>query len=178
MEGVVQEGAAQDSNKTVAGKLSSVFCNLHTIDGRHGLRLEVPDSTSVELQCPELTWGFVSTWMSANMILDIRANFSLLERAVLQFDSRFTLRAIRLISTLRKRLDDVTLCEVIALTYPPGHRTASVLIKATGIDGDAFQKILKNVESATNGGAQIAKNEVIPEIDIYIAILIQVGFNQ
>jgi 26S proteasome regulatory subunit N3 len=96
---------------------------------------------------------------------------------VVQFDSRFTLRAIRLISTLRKRLDDVTICEVIALTYPPGHRTASVLIKATGIDGDAFQKILKNVgEGATNGGAQIAKNEVIPEIDIYLAILIQVGF--
>jgi hypothetical protein len=50
MEGVVQEGTVQDSNKTVAGKLLSLFFKPHIIDCHLGLRLEVPDTTSAALQ--------------------------------------------------------------------------------------------------------------------------------
>lgn len=106
---------------------------------------------------------------------DIRSNFTLLERAVAQFDARFTLRALRSISSLRKRLTDRVLCSVIVLTYSPTNPTARILIEGIGMDGKAIQAVAAQYkeEIATIKGST---KEVIPEIDIYIAILIQVGF--
>lgn len=105
---------------------------------------------------------------------DIRSNFTLLERAVAQFDSRFTLRALRSISSLRKRLTDRVICSVIVLTYTPSNPTARILIEGLGMDGEAIQSVASQYkeEIASNKGNT---KEVIPEIDVYIAILIQVG---
>jgi len=96
----------------------------------------------------------------------IRANFSLLERAVAQFDSRFTLRALRSISGLRKQLDQQVLGHVIASSCPPG-QSASVLLQATGLDEDAADELLEAVKSPPT-------KKPIPEIEIYLGILIQV----
>src|SRR6185436_4120256 len=63
---------------------------------------------------------------------DILSNFSLLEKAVAQFDTRFTLRALRSISSLRKKLDGRILCQAILVTYPPSNSSAKVLLEATG----------------------------------------------
>jgi 26S proteasome regulatory subunit N3 len=104
---------------------------------------------------------------------DIRANFILLERAVAQFDSRFTLRALRSISSLRKRLTDRVLCSVIILTYSPNNTTARTFIEYIGMDGEAIQ----NVVSQYKEEVQLNKNstkEPLPEVDVYIAILLQV----
>lgn len=106
-------------------------------------------------------------------VKDIRSNFTLLERAVAQFDARFTLRALRSISSLRKRLDERVLCSVIVLTYSPSNATARVLIEAIGMDGEAIQAVVAQYKD------EIQKNkgnpkEPLPEIDVYIAILIQV----
>src|SRR5450759_3690375 len=43
---------------------------------------------------------------------EIRAQFPLLERAVAQFDTRFTLRAIRSISSLRKKLGETKIASL------------------------------------------------------------------
>ena len=104
---------------------------------------------------------------------DIRGSFVLLERAVAQFDTRFTLRALRSISSLRKRLTDRVLCSVIVLTYSPSNATARVLIEAIGMDGKTIQGVVAQYkeEIAQNKGNP---KEPIPEIDVYIAILIQV----
>ncbi|KAF2711742.1 hypothetical protein K504DRAFT_465481 [Pleomassaria siparia CBS 279.74] len=106
-------------------------------------------------------------------VADIRASFILLERAVAQFDTRFTLRALRSISSLRKRLTDRVLCSVIVLTYSPSNTTARVLIEAIGMDGKTIQGVVAQYkeEIALNKGNP---KEPIPEIDVYIAILIQV----
>jgi 26S proteasome regulatory subunit N3 len=106
-------------------------------------------------------------------VKDIRANFTLLERAVAQFDSRFTLRALRSISSLRKRLDDRVLCSVIVLTYSPSNATARVLIEAIGMDGDVIQDVVGQYKEEIQGNKANPK-EPLPEIDVYIAILIQV----
>lgn len=105
-------------------------------------------------------------------IADIRNNFALLERAVAQFDTRFTLRALRSISSLRKRLTDQVLSEAIILTYPANNPTAKVLIDATGMGGGLVSKIV--AQHADQGISKQNGKEVIPEIDVYIAILIQV----
>jgi 26S proteasome regulatory subunit N3 len=104
---------------------------------------------------------------------DIRGNFVLLERAVAQFDTRFTLRALRSISSLRKRLTDRVLCSVIILTYSPNNATARNFIEYIGMDGEAIQSVVSQYKEEV----QLNKNntkEPLPEVDIYIAILIQV----
>ncbi|KAF2455296.1 proteasome regulatory subunit C-terminal-domain-containing protein [Lineolata rhizophorae] len=120
---------------------------------------------------------------AANTAKDIRGNFALLERAVAQFDTRFTLRALRSISSLRKRLSPRIICQAIVMTYPQGDPTAKTLMQATGESPDALRDVLAKVEDmqmtdavTTNnaGSKQKEPKEVIPEIDIYIAILIQV----
>lgn len=84
---------------------------------------------------------------------EIRAQFPLLERAVAQFDTRFTLRAIRSISSLRKKLSDT--------------RIASLDVKkpVRELLADTEKQLFKAVE---------AKKESIPEFNIYLGILLQV----
>ncbi|KAJ6287191.1 26s proteasome non-atpase regulatory subunit 3 [Bipolaris maydis] len=106
-------------------------------------------------------------------IADIRSNFVLLERAVAQFDTRFTLRALRSISSLRKRLTDRVLCSVVILTYSPNNATARTFIEYIGMDGEAIQSVVSQYKEEV----QLNKNstkEPLPEVDVYIAILIQV----
>lgn len=82
---------------------------------------------------------------------DFKTNFLLLERAVAQFDTRFALRALRSISSLRKKLAETKL--------------AQLNIKKP------LKDLLPEAEKALTGEA---KKDSIPEIRIYIAILIQV----
>lgn len=106
-------------------------------------------------------------------VTEIRSNFALLERAVAQFDARFTLRALRSISSLRKRLTDRVLCTVIVVTYSAKNPTARLLIQAVNMEPED----LKSVADQHKDAVQALKNsnkEPIPEIDVYIAILLQV----
>jgi len=107
---------------------------------------------------------------------DIRANFALLERAVAQFDARFTLRALRSISSLRKRLDQKTLCDVIISAYPAESDTAKTLIQAAGIDSSMVKSMSEQASKlkANGSSTKSSVHDVAPEIDIYLAILIQV----
>jgi 26S proteasome regulatory subunit N3 len=82
---------------------------------------------------------------------DFKTNFLLLERAVAQFDSRFTLRALRSISSLRKKLAET--------------KIAQLDVKRP------IKDLLPEVEKELTGEA---KKESVPEIRIYIAVLIQV----
>jgi 26S proteasome regulatory subunit N3 len=109
-------------------------------------------------------------------LVAIDADCSFLERAVERFDSRFTLRALRSISALRKKLDAKILFEAIITRYNFRDKTAGVLIKATGIQEDDARSVQKEVEKRTGIPLEkdINKKDVIPEVDIYLAILIQV----
>lgn len=104
----------------------------------------------------------------ADVLPSIKFNFSLLERAVTQFDSRFTLRALRSISSLRKHLTADILSQVVATTYPTGNETAAILLKAIGLDQRKAQEVMKT------GEKYVVSKEPIPEVDIYLGILVQV----
>lgn len=51
---------------------------------------------------------------------EIKINVALIERAVSTLEPRFTLRVLRTLAALRKRLDSTTLTESIEGVYPPG----------------------------------------------------------
>lgn len=108
----------------------------------------------------------------------------MLDRAVTLFDARFTLRALRSISSLRKRLTPDILASVIAETFSPTSATANVakqLLAAIGKEdvslgrqsGSEMEIDSEPKAPAKNGNKKETK-EVIPEIDIFLSILVQV----
>ncbi|KAI1760182.1 proteasome regulatory subunit C-terminal-domain-containing protein [Hypoxylon sp. FL1150] len=117
-------------------------------------------------------------------VADIKSNFALLERAVTLFDARFTLRALRSISSLRKRLTPDILAQVVAETFSPTSPAASVakqLLVAIGKEDVALGRQSSSEMEIDNEPKASAKNgnkkeikEVIPEVDIFLSILTQV----
>ncbi|KAI1111180.1 putative proteasome regulatory particle subunit [Nemania sp. NC0429] len=117
-------------------------------------------------------------------IADIKSNFALLDRAVALFDSRFTLRALRSISSLRKRLTPEILAHVISETFPATSASASVakqLLVAIGKGDVALgrqpsveMEIDSDPKAPKNNGGKKETKDIIPEIDIFLAILTQV----
>lgn len=111
---------------------------------------------------------------------DIKSNFPLLERAVALFDARFSLRALRSISSIRKRLTPDILAQVIAETYPSTSPIAKSLLVALDRENITFGKPVSNemeidIESKTRNGKKEPK-EIIPEIDVFLGILTQIYY--
>ncbi|KAK7736441.1 26S proteasome non-ATPase regulatory subunit [Diaporthe eres] len=120
----------------------------------------------------------------AQAVSDVKSNFALLDRAVALFDARFTLRALRSVSSIRKRLTPDILAQVIVETFPATVTSGNVakqLLIALGkehlpLGQQSAADSAMDVDSKTlakNGGKKEIK-EVIPEIDIFLGILVQV----
>ncbi|KAI5921974.1 proteasome regulatory subunit C-terminal-domain-containing protein [Camillea tinctor] len=117
-------------------------------------------------------------------IADIKSNFALLDRAIALFDARFSLRALRSISSLRKRLTPDILAQAIAETFPPTSPSATVakqLLTAVGKPdvplgrpSSTEMEVDSEPKTQTKNGAKKENKDVIPEIDIFLSILIQV----
>lgn len=106
--------------------------------------------------------------------LDIKSNFTLLERAVSHFDPRFTLRVLRSISSMRKHITPDVLAEVIVENYPSSNLTASFLLGAidqTGAFDSAVASSKMDIESEKT---KSTPKEILPEIDTYLSILVQI----
>ncbi|KUJ14892.1 uncharacterized protein LY89DRAFT_783948 [Mollisia scopiformis] len=116
----------------------------------------------------------------AKAVADIKSNFPLLERAVTLFDARFSLRALRSISSIRKRLTPDILAQVIAETYPSTSPAAKSLLLAIDRDYVSFTKpAATEMEIDGESKGKLAKKEqkeIIPEVDIFLGILIQIYF--
>jgi 26S proteasome regulatory subunit N3 len=117
-------------------------------------------------------------------INDIKSNFALLDRAVALFDARFSLRALRSISSIRKRLTPDILAQAISETYTSssaGASGAQQLLLAIGRPDVSLgrqpgpeMEIDSDSKASGKNGAKKELKEVIPEIDIFLAILTQV----
>ncbi len=111
--------------------------------------------------------------------LVIKNDFSLLEKAVALFDARYTLRALRSISTIRKTLNADILAQVITETYQSSSATAKTLLtalnKADSPFGQADSEM--DIDSATKSPTKKERTTaVVPEIDVFLGILVQVLF--
>ncbi|KAF4620205.1 hypothetical protein G7Y89_g14618 [Cudoniella acicularis] len=117
----------------------------------------------------------------AKAVSDIKGNFPLLERAVTLFDARFSLRALRSISSIRKRLTPDILAQVITETYPSTSPAAKSLLVAVDRENASFTKPTSNEmevdgESKASKTAKKESKDVIPEIEIFLGILIQIYY--
>ncbi|PUU76404.1 proteasome regulatory subunit C-terminal-domain-containing protein [Tuber borchii] len=100
-------------------------------------------------------------------INEIKENFTLLERAVTLFDARFTLRVLRSLSSLRRRLNPEILSKIVAETYPGDHPSSRRLTTAIGSSATGME-LDSPSEGPKDGGA------LLPEIDIYLHLLVQI----
>jgi len=111
-------------------------------------------------------------------VADIKSNLVLLERAVSQFDPRFTLRVLRSIPSGRKYLSADVLAQVVMDTYPTPTPTAVSLLSAVKGDPSFPDHTVEEWHSKREGSlAAPAKNalkDVLPEIDVYLSILVQI----
>lgn len=114
------------------------------------------------------------------LVPDIKANFQLLEKAVSQFDARFTLRVLRSISSVRKLLSPDLLAQVVTETYNSSSLTAKTLLAALGREDAAFNSSdssemdidQPSKEKASKAAA--GPKETLPEVDTYLSILVQI----
>lgn len=119
-------------------------------------------------------------------IADIKSNFALLDRAVTLFDARFTLRALRSISSLRKRLTPEIIAQAIAESFPATSSSTSVAKQllatigkqdvALGRPSGSEMEVDSETKAPAKNGSKKDKEskELIPEVDIFLGILIQV----
>ena len=115
---------------------------------------------------------------------DIKSNFALLDRAVALFDARFSLRALRSISLIRKRLTPDIIGQAIVETFPATVTSGNIakqLLMAVGRESMQLGRQGGSDTEMDGSEAKTAKNgtkkenkEIIPEIDIFLGILIQV----
>ncbi len=103
---------------------------------------------------------------------DIKSNFVLLERAVTQFDPRFTLRVLRSISSVRKQLTADVLAQVITETYHNSTPTSTYLLNALRKDNVFPTQLVQDWQEVPKPAT--APKEVLPEIDVYLSILCQI----
>ncbi|RMD39334.1 hypothetical protein DV735_g5793, partial [Chaetothyriales sp. CBS 134920] len=110
-------------------------------------------------------------------INEIKANFALLERAVSQFDARFSLRVLRTIPAVRPQLTADVIATVVIDAYATPTPTALSLLRAVSNDpafpAQLAQQWSQQKEQAHKNGAAGGK-EPLAEIDVYLSILVQV----
>ena len=116
--------------------------------------------------------------MQANDVPDIKANFASLERAVTQFDARFTLRVLRSISSVRKYLSPSLITQVITETYSSNSAIAQTLLAALGKEDAPFESPDAASEMDVDGQPRDKPSnklkDVLPEVDTYLSILVQI----
>ncbi|KAG6100998.1 hypothetical protein E4U30_003316 [Claviceps sp. LM220 group G6] len=124
--------------------------------------------------------------LAAQTVADIKSNFALLDRAVALFDARFSLRALRSISLFRKRITPDIIGQVVVDTFhatPPTSSSSSgiaqSLLAAVERENMPFDRQTGSEMEVDSGDAKSVKtkkeaSEIIPEIDIFLGILIQV----
>ena len=129
---------------------------------------------------PILTLSFLHANPSC---ADIKANFLLLERAVAQFDARFTLRVLRSISSVRKHLSPDLLTQLITETYTSTNPIAKTLLAALGKENASFENSDESLEMDIDGQTKdkmqagktsSSSKEILPEVDTYLSILVQI----
>ncbi|TEY39426.1 hypothetical protein BOTCAL_0457g00050 [Botryotinia calthae] len=169
-----------------------------TKEGEEEMTVVVPPSKSSKLSAPPPKDGDGDVAMDGSLegeegagvekvdpvtkaVADIKSNFPLLEKAVALFDARYTLRALRSISSIRKHLTADILARVITETYPTATQQAKALLIGIDRENATFNKaspsemeIDSDSKSAKNGKKE--PKEIIPEIDIFLSILVQIFF--
>lgn len=85
------------------------------------------------------------------------------------FDARFTLRVLRTLSSLRRRLDPEIIARVVTETYPVEHVSSRRLLTAIG-----STETVMEVDTSAEGTRESTNGPLLPEIDVYLHLLVQI----
>ncbi|KAH9973806.1 PCI domain-containing protein [Lactifluus volemus] len=100
-------------------------------------------------------------------VSEIKSNVTLIERAVSTLEPRFTIRVLRSLTALRKRLDDKALCDAVCEVYPQDSPVRVSLL--SWLPAAPVQDESMEVDSAPSPRPP---SETVPEIEIYFRLLI------
>ncbi|KAG6330713.1 hypothetical protein ID866_8376 [Astraeus odoratus] len=107
---------------------------------------------------------------------EIKLNVTLIDRAVVELEPRFTHRVLRSLTALRKRTDDKVLRSAIEENYPAGVYYALNLYRAvikTITGADRAMDVDSAAETTTTTPAQSKpSSDPVPEVEIYLRLLI------
>ncbi|KDQ58425.1 hypothetical protein JAAARDRAFT_34215 [Jaapia argillacea MUCL 33604] len=100
---------------------------------------------------------------------EIKSNIALIERAVATIEPRYTLRVLRTLTALRKKLDDKVLQDAIEDVYPKDSAVKKALLswlpEASAVDHSM------DVDAAPTQSTPITSDPV-PECEIYLRLLL------
>jgi 26S proteasome regulatory subunit N3 len=100
-------------------------------------------------------------------VSEIKSNVTLIERAVSTLEPRFTIRVLRSLTALRKRLDDKALCDAISEIYPQDSQVRSSLL--SWLPASPTQDESMEVDPSPSPKTP---SETVPETEIYFRLLI------
>ncbi|VEU19402.1 DEKNAAC100528 [Brettanomyces naardenensis] len=92
---------------------------------------------------------------------------ALIERSAQNFDPRYILKVFRELTPVRKEITSDTLVSLIESVYPPTNSHRAYLLEALSADPSAEM----DTEDDDN---QVPKRNPIPEVDIFIHLLVQI----
>ncbi|KAK9390637.1 proteasome regulatory subunit C-terminal-domain-containing protein [Lipomyces mesembrius] len=105
--------------------------------------------------------------ITALVLNDIKQNFVFLDKAAVNFEPRFSMRVLRGLGNLRRRLTPDILVSTVDAAYPsPSHKSAALILKYLGKE----ESTMEVDESSSDSSTPV----VLPEIDIYVLVLLQV----
>ncbi|KZT25725.1 PCI-domain-containing protein [Neolentinus lepideus HHB14362 ss-1] len=100
--------------------------------------------------------------------VEIKSNVALIERAVATLEPRFTMRVLRTLTALRKRLDDAVLRDAVEEVYPKESSTKKTLLSWLPATSSADH----SMDIDTTPTPSKATSEPVPECEIYLRLLI------
>ena len=107
--------------------------------------------------------------MVANtFISDVQQNFAYLEKAVSNFDPKYTLQVLRGLPALRKRITSNVLVKVIESAYPVNEPSRKILLSYSGAPASSIEDDSMDVDEP------LAAVSILPEVDIFLHLLVQV----
>ncbi|KAK9453945.1 proteasome regulatory subunit C-terminal-domain-containing protein [Dipodascopsis uninucleata] len=108
--------------------------------------------------------------VAAMVLNDIKQNFGFLEKAALNFEPRFSMRVLRGLGALRRRLTTEIMVSAIQAAYTtPNYPSAVLALKYLDKESSSME-----VDESTINDEESEPTPVLPEIDIYVLVLMQV----
>ncbi|VDC02726.1 unnamed protein product [Peniophora sp. CBMAI 1063] len=102
-------------------------------------------------------------------VAEIKANASLIERAVATLEPRFTHRVLRTLTALRKRLDDKALKDAVTEVYPKESATKSALLALIPTSSEGSMDIdAPSIAPASKPPT----SDPVPEVEVYLRLLV------
>lgn len=167
--------------------------------------VEKPENAEPRVQTPSVTQGkrhesiesaslgWLTLLFSMGSHTEIKQNIVLITRAVHNLEPRFTARVLRTLTGLRRRMYREALSSVVESTYPSDSPIKSSLIELVGLlptqssraepssasitQGTKDMEIdePKQPERAASPASTTVPTEILPEVDVYIRLLVLLG---